>query len=296
MGSLSVDLISDSLFLGKTLKILVGGLSRTEDKWRDLWHVSKRVVKLRDILIFSMCSLYIQFVWPVINTLRSSETKCHGDPVNVSGVDGGGVNLCGETMMNGVVATSLSEPAGLASISNVQITLLKCRIGSNFSSPRRLADSIGYAVQMGNAMQSRIVLTLVLENGLQMFIQHGLFMITRAEEHDRNDGSHNSSWQQLFSMGTSMFCSVIKFEEVFTYLNAISGVMYAAAQQWDDLSNDSKRAFYKARRSKVIVITACICMVALLIVITADIMGALLCPNVHWSSAQVFNSNHGCLP
>merc|ERR1712228_1066569 len=202
----------------------------------------------------------------------------------------------GDNIKNGSVALLLSEPAGLASTSSVNVTLFKCRIGTHFSNSHRLHDCIEYAVQLGNTMLGRVVLILILENGLQMIIQHGMFIIRRAVEHGHNDGNHVASWRMLFSVATNMFCSAIKFEEVIAYKNAISGVMKHCAEHWDDLNEENKKAFYKARRYYVIVMTASMSMVLLLICVTVNMMSALLCPNVHWSFSHVLDSNHGCLP
>jgi len=296
---LAVDLLSDGIFAGSSLKVLHDANSDAlKDVWRDMWHMIPSWVEVHYLIWISVVTSLVQFVWPVVMTWRKEELSCRGPRLNEYNTEGGGKSLDGETSKNGSIALQLGEAANMAGVSMIALNQCSNRMATRAGVPSRSKDAVQNASEMGKITESRIFLALILENCLQLWIQHGIFIARRRLAIDSRGTatfeSNTSEIQQLFSISTSAMSLVLKLVDVYAYLSAVRPVLRTCEQNLGELDDETKAQFYQARKRRRVVIILSVIVVSMSLSVAADIFAAYMCPCVRWNVLEVFNSNLGC--
>jgi uncharacterized membrane protein YozB (DUF420 family) len=294
---LAVDLVSDGIFAGSSVKALNDENSEElKEVWRDMWHMIPEWVSIEFLIWLSVCTSLVQFVVPVVATWRKEELLCHGPRLNEYNTEGGGKSLDGEIHKNGSIALQLGEAANMAAVGMVALNQCANRMVTRAGVPSRSKDAIQNALEMGKIIESRVVFSLILENCLQLWIQQGMFIarLRLAKENRVTFQSNLSEVQQLFSISTSAVSLMLKMVDVYAYLVAVSPVLRSCNENWNDLDDESKAQFSKARLRRIRVIILSVIVGIVFMSVVADMVAAYACPCVRWNAFHVFRGDYGC--
>merc|ERR1719291_752647 len=294
---LAVDLVSDGIFAGSSVKALNDENSEElKEVWRDMWHMMPEWVSIEFLIWLSVCTSLVQFVVPVVATWRKEELLCHGPRLNEYNTEGGGKSLDGEIHKNGSIALQLGEAANMAAVGMVALNQCANRMVTRAGVPSRSKDAIQNALEMGKIIESRVVFSLILENCLQLWIQQGMFIarLRLAKENRVTFQSNLSEVQQLFSISTSAVSLMLKMVDVYAYLVAVSPVLRSCNENWNDLDDESKAQFSKARQRRIRVIILSVFVGIVFVSVVADMVAAYACPCVRWNAFHVFRGDYGC--
>merc|ERR1712062_896841 len=157
---------------------------------------------------------------------------------------------------------------------------------------------------LGDHMRSRILLSYVGENCVQLYIQSIVLMLYAALS--RMDGAQSDSRcraylqnlsQTLLSILVSCLMTLVKLSEAQAFFEVANDAMKKSDRKRpkEEQKKQDDANIARILMSVRIVKSACAVMVISLVMTAAKLVGTSMCESAMWNLLEVFSGDYGCV-
>jgi len=267
-----LDMGTDSIFTATSTGTLTcdGGY-----ELRQMWHaqwaqsLSARLgmpaPDLGKLVLGFWALALLQLVWPL---LKSLEVFCPKDPVFYGFVS----RMLGRFVAYDDVACDLGEACGMTTLQKLQIIHASAMVEQRAGMVDR---QLVYVAPLGDSMASKVFLSWIMENAVQVNLQATLFALTKHTSKGGDEAITCAQVEALASIAISIMGTLLKLAEAWDFFKIVSPVVQAA-ERWP-LDEDGQARLKALRRAVWAVRVGCAVLVAALGYAAAKLIGALAC-------------------
>jgi len=290
-----LDLATDSLFTATTLNVLDGSRGANLQKVYSLTWPLKSIHVPQPSLSHTILAIWVvslaQVLWPFINTFTKEECGCGTTMTTTISADHDKkvkqqTTYFNERTNDKELFLQLAHPAGIASVSQITVAAGHSAVIIAPTANNVLCN----AVSLGKAMESRVLLSYVMENSAQVYLQVFVFSlrfcVARVTGHEER-----AMKQQVFSLMLSGCMAMLKLEEAFSFLTVAAKVEETVTPT----NEDETRMYQRFRKSVWLVRITIVIMLLVLLVSALKLAGAFFCDSAIWTVFAVLGPTKGCL-